>query len=435
MEHQYPLTLLQFNELVGNVVSTAFSRKRFWITAEVSSLSENRGHCYIDLVQKASAGDSQLLARARAIIWRDKWLLLRTYFERVTQTPLSPGMQVLVEATPSLSALYGYSITITDIDPSYTLGDLARRRQEILRTLQAEGVLNLNKQLPLPRLLQRIAIISSPNAAGYQDFCRQLADNPYGLAFHTQLFHAVLQGNQVEPTVIAALDTIASQRTQWDAVVILRGGGATIDLAGFDTLSLAEHVANFPLPIITGIGHERDDTIIDLIAHTRVKTPTAAAEFLITHQKRELELLHTLADTLRSHTLATLLRQHNRLARLTQRIPALLADLNTRQRLTLNRLLQTAHHAAARHITAQQTQLNNLNQRTRWAITQWLNKQKNQLDRAQTITHNADPQHLLRLGYSITRRNGHALTDTTTLQPGDQITTTLANGNIQSTVK
>lgn len=434
MEQHKPLTLLQLNKLVAEAIQASLGRKRLWLTAEVSSLSENGGHCYMDLVQKASEGDSQLVARARANVWRHIWRLVRPYFERVTGQRLAPGMQVLLEVTPTLHPQYGYSLNVTNIDPTYSLGELARRRQQILRILDEEGVLNQNKELPLPRLLQRIAIVSAVNAAGYQDFNRQLIDNPHGLAFRTRLFPAILQGERVEPTVIAALDTIAAERDDWDAVVIIRGGGATSDLGGFDTLALAEHVANFPLPIITGIGHERDDTIIDLVAHTRVKTPTAAAEFLITHQKHELDCLLDLTN--RIHTLArTILpEQHNRIARLTQLLPSLFAKRNTRERIAINQLLSTAQQAARQRLTVGRNQLDSLNRQTRWATTQWLYKRRSQLALAENTLHNADPQHLLRLGYSITRHNGHALTDITQLQPGDDITTTLANGSIHSTV-
>ena len=239
-----------------------------------------------------------MVAKARAQVWANRWAFLKPMFEQTTGQTLSTGMQVLVQVEVTFHELYGYSLNITDIDPTYTLGDLARRRQEILRQLEEEGISTMNKELPLPRLLQRIAVISSATAAGYEDFHNQLIHNKRRLSFKTKLFQATMQGNDVADSIISALNRIAKEIDEWDAVVIIRGGGATSDLQGFDSLELAENVAQFPLPVITGIGHERDDTIIDLIAHTRVKTPTAAAELLIHHQEEELDMLEDFAARL-----------------------------------------------------------------------------------------------------------------------------------------
>ena len=288
------------------------------------------GHCYIELVQKAERGNA-LVAKARGTIWASIYNMLRPYFENATGQRFAAGINVLMQVTVDYHEQYGLSLTVHDIDPTYTLGDMARRRREILQQLEAEGVLTLNKELHMPLLPQRIAVISAAGAAGYGDFCDQLMNNPYGFAFYPRLFPAVMQGDKVESSIIAALDTIAAERDHWDVVVIIRGGGATSDLSGFDTYPLAANCAQFPLPIITGIGHERDDTVLDTVAHTRVKTPTAAAEYLIgaladaaAHHEALVHRL-TMGLTQRLH------REEQRLQQLTTRLPAGFAIMQAKQ--------------------------------------------------------------------------------------------------------
>ena len=412
MEHQ-PLTLVQLNQLVADAIHAATPSEGYWLTAEISELHVNHGHCYLSFVQKSDTDDNHLLAKADGHIWARTWKLLGAYFQRQTQRPLSAGMQVLVRVVPTFHTLYGYALNVLDIDPVYTLGDMARHRQEILQKLQEEGIAELNKQLPLPRLLQRIAIISAPTAAGYQDFYRQLHDNTYGFAFRTQLFPAILQGDQVEASVFAALSAIADESEQWDAVVIIRGGGATTDLSGFDTLLLAEAVAQFPLPVITGIGHERDDTLIDLVAHTRVKTPTAAAEFILLHQANEYALLTTLSRRLTAGMGEHIFHARTHLLQLTSKLPSLAMGRTTSGHLTLERLSHQLHTT----------------------MLQQIERGRHQLAVVDSKVKSADPVRLLRLGYSITRLDGHALTSVASLRPGQQLTTTLADGTLTSVVQ
>lgn len=406
----HSLTLYELNTHVRSVVEEHFD-DTLWLRAELAEARESRGHCYLEFIQKADDGNA-IIARARGQVWANTWNILRPHFEQTTGQPLTAGMQVLVEVRVTFHELYGYSLNVVDIDPTYTLGDIARRRQEILRKLEEEGVLNMNKELPLPRLLQRIAVISSASAAGYQDFCNQLEQNAYGLAFHTRLFPAIMQGDAVERSIISALNTIAEHLDAWDCVVIIRGGGAAADLNGFDTLALAENVAQFPLPIITGIGHERDDTVLDLISHTRVKTPTAAAEFLIQHQLEELTLLNTLADRITRYTTELLRTEQLRLQRIAQQLPSLFALRKSQEEQGLQLLWQRATHATATLLTQQQ----------------------HRLALAETKLKSASPEQILRLGFSITRLNGHAITDATKAQPGDTLTTTLAHGTLTSTI-
>ena len=274
------LTLFELNVLVKKSITQCLPDD-YWVQAEISDVRFNMtGHCYLEFVQKAPGGNN-LIAKARGVIWCDTLQLLKPYFEETTGQVFVAGIKVLVKVTVEFHELYGYSLTVRDIDPTYTVGDMVRRRKEILSQLQAEGVLTLNKELEMPLPPQRIAVISSATAAGYGDFSHQLSSNSHGYYFHTELFPAVMQGNQVEESVIGALDAIMGRLDDFDVVVIIRGGGATSDLSGFDTYMLAAACAQFPLPIITGIGHERDDTVLDAVSHTRVKTPTAAAELLI----------------------------------------------------------------------------------------------------------------------------------------------------------
>ena len=293
------MTLFELNCTVRGVLRETL-RQAVWVVAEVSDLRvASNGHCYLELVQKDGQSGS-LVAKARATIWRSRYFALSQDFSRLTGQSLQSGLKIMVRVSVVFHELYGYSLDISDIDPSYTLGDIQAQRRAIIARLEAEGVMHLNRGLPLPRLLRRVAVVSSETAAGYGDFCNQLAQS--GFAFELKLFPAVMQGDRVEESIIAALDAIAAEAGRWDVVAIIRGGGATTDLHGFDTYLLAANVAQFPLPVLTGIGHERDETILDLVAHKRLKTPTAVAAFLVESRQAEAAVLQALAQRL--HTAA-----------------------------------------------------------------------------------------------------------------------------------
>ena len=296
-------SLFELNRLVRETIECEMPDE-YWVEAELSECRETRGHCYMELIEKDEKTATPI-AKASAKCWASKWMLVRPYFERTTGQRLVAGMKVLLKVYPQFHEAFGFSWIVTDIDPTYTLGDMARKRQEIIRQLKEEGVFDLQKELSLPLFCQRIAVISSETAAGYGDFCNQLSDNPYGFQFQTWLFPATMQGEGVEQSIISALEKIYSisslhspLSTKFDCVVIIRGGGATSDMSGFDTLALAENVANFPLPIITGIGHERDESILDMVSHMRVKTPTAAAALLIDHLKQVLDTINNSQNTI-----------------------------------------------------------------------------------------------------------------------------------------
>ena len=384
----------------------------YWVQAELSEVREAyNGHCYIELVQKAEQGNA-LVAKARGTIWANVYKMLRPYFEQATGQRFGAGIKVLMQVSVEYHEQYGLSLTVHDIDPTYTLGDMARRRREILQQLEEEGVLTLNKELSMPILPQRVAVISAAGAAGYGDFCDQLSSNPYGFVFYPKLFPAVMQGDRVEETIIAALDKIAAEQEAWDVVVIIRGGGATSDLSGFDTYDLAANCAQFPLPIITGIGHERDDTVLDAVAHTRVKTPTAAAEYLVAAFVETATRLDELTSSLVAGIIDRIHHEERRVESIAQRIPSLFSLIYTRG---MHRLEQI------------ETQITTALQRS-------LVEQQHRLALIEKIVEGASPQQILQRGYSITRCEGRVVRDAANLPEGSVLTTTLAEGEVTSVV-
>ncbi len=425
------MTLYELNGLVRQTLELTLDEE-YWVQAEIAELRVNR-HCYMELVQKEARGGG-IVAKARAQVWANRWAFIKPMFEQVTGQTLAAGMQVMLKVEVTFHELYGYSLNVTDIDPTYTLGDLARHRQEILRQLAEEGIDTMNKELPLPRLLQRIAVISSASAAGYGDFCNQLNNNQRGLAFKTKLFQAVMQGNEVENSVVDALNRIAARLDEWDVVVIIRGGGATSDLQGFDSLLLAENVAQFPLPIITGIGHERDDTVIDLIAHTRVKTPTAAAEFLIHHQEQELDILEDLSARLTDHISQLLYDETTRLKMLAGKIPMLFSTVKAREEVRLHRLSASMANSSVQHLEQAKGRVELMNQQLSLYTSTLLQGERKHIELMESKLQSAHPNRILQLGFSITRVGGKALKDVDEVKEGDEIETTLASGTFKSTI-
>ena len=428
------ITLLELNGLVRQTLKQVFTTT-FWVQAELSDVrTASGGHCYLELVQKDPKGN-HLIAKARGIIWNRIWSGLRPYFEECTGQTFVSGIKVLVEVSVEFNELYGYSLIIQNIDPNYTLGDMVRKRREILQQLENEGVLTLNRELSLPVLLQRIAVVSSPTAAGYGDFCRQLEENPYGLVFYPHLFPAVMQGEQTEESILSALDCIASASDYFDIVVIIRGGGATSDLTGFDTYLLAAACAQFPLPVITGIGHERDDTVLDLVAHTRVKTPTAAAQFLITYQHANLQCLGDLSRRLNQITLNFLHEHTEKFRRLGDRVIRGIPERLLREQQYLIRLQQQLSQRATTAVSENLYQLVNLNRRMKHACEMEYATHTHRLQLLEQRLKAVDPDLLLQRGYSITLKEGGILTDASTLAPGDCIVTRMKGGIVKSKVQ
>jgi len=404
------LTLWELNRLVREAIEYEMPHE-YWVEAELSECRESRGHCYMELIQK-EAGNATPVAKASAKCWASRWMVVRTYFERTTGQRLSAGMKVLLKVYAQFHEAYGFSWIVTDIDPTYTLGDMARKRQEIIRQLKEEGVFDLQKELRLPLFCQRIAVISSETAAGYGDFCKQLADNTYGLKFRTQLFPAIMQGEGVEQSIIAALNRIYSDLPSFDCVVIIRGGGATSDMSGFDTLLLAENVANFPLPVITGIGHDRDESILDMVSHQRVKTPTAAAALLIDHLKRVIDTLDEAQARIARLSQQKILVLKAQLGTIAEIMPRLFSTVKTRQEAKLDALYSRLCQQTERRLLTEKHRLQLIGEKAK----------------------SLDPTLLLQRGYSITLKNGKAVRKASELKPGDLIETRLAQGKIKAEV-
>ena len=396
----------------------------------------------MSLIQKDERGSTPV-AKADARCWASKWMLIRPYFERTTGQPLRPGIKVLLKVYAQFHEAYGFSWIVTDIDPTYTLGDMARKRQEIIRQLKEEGVFDLQKELDLPVFCQRIAVISSETAAGYGDFCHQLSDNPYGFHFDVQLFPAIMQGEGVEQSIINALERIYSRSVEcgvrsengFDCVVIIRGGGATSDMSGFDTLELAENVANFPLPIITGIGHDRDESILDMVSHTRVKTPTAAATLLIDHLKAVLDTIEGAQSLITHYAQQKLSSLHSQLATIQEILPKLFSTVKIRQEACLDTYYQRIAHHMGLKLSTLNSQLSTLESRIPLVLERRLISERHKLELFDEKLRALDPALLLKRGYSITLKDGKAVRDAQALQKGDEIETRLANGTIHSTVK
>jgi len=472
------LSLFELQRQVKSSLDDTFSMP-VWVKAEISEMTVNRsGHCYLDLVE-TEAGTDNVIARCRATIWSYTFRMLKPYFETTTGQTFSEGLKVLLQAKIEYHEVFGFSLNIRDIDPVYTLGDLARQRREIIRRLQEDGVFEMNKDLELPLVPQRIAVISSPTAAGLQDFLDQLHNNPYQFVFYTKLFPAVMQGSDAPKSIMNALDLIYEYEDYFDAIVIIRGGGAQLDLACFDQYELAFTVAQFPLPVITGIGHDKDDTVIDMVAHTRMKTPTAVAEFLIagalqfSQELNELEKhfmdlitdqlddhknrLNDAADQLKLLVNQMIVSQQNRLniasIQLANRTETFLKD----QQLALKQLMTETKNQTNRFVTRQNHLLDRSGNKLNFIFREQVLKNKNllnqfkhlikirSLETIRTEKKNlnliqeklrlVDPQNIIKRGYSLTMLNGKIVKSINQVKEGDLLETRLSDGTVESTVE
>lgn len=403
------ITLSQLTTQIQETIRREFNRP-VWIRAEISECRENNGHCYLELIEKDENTDS-VVAKSRATIWSSTYRMLKPYFEGTTGQSLRSGISVLVMIMVDFSGQYGFNLTIRDIDPTFTLGEMAIRRLEIIRQLESDGVMEMNKRISLPVLPQRIAVISSATAAGYDDFCNQLRS--YSYAFYTKLFPATMQGELAEMSIIKALEKIYSFATYFDVVVIIRGGGATTDLACFDNYNLALNCAQFPLPIITGIGHTRDVSVLDMVAHKSVKTPTAVAEFLVNVLTEKEDYVNELGHDIWSET-------KNKLDKTKQQLEVIRYKI---RQGTKSDLIKRSYHLEKIKI-----QLRNY-------VKAFVVSNQNQL---QIIEHKImvhSPSYLLKHGFSITVVNGKRITSVASISKGDQVKTYLRDGSFDSEVK
>lgn len=429
-----PLSLREYAQRIAMAVTAAPGLNDVWVVAETSDLRLSGGHCYMELVEKDDGG--QTLARLRANIWASSWSKISRAFQAATGTPLASGMKILARMSANYHPAYGLSVLISAIDPSYTLGEAVRRRNEIIARLQAQGLLDLNRsrRWPIPTL--RMAVISAAGAAGYGDFVNQLYSNPFRLAFKTTLFPAVMQGDRTVPTVSAALDQIAARADEFDGVVIIRGGGSTSDLAAFDNYDLAAQVARFPLPVIVGIGHERDITVLDYVANMRVKTPTAAAEWLIGRGKALLESLDKAATLIANAVGDRVSGSREQLARLAATIPGAVEGRLMRERTRIERAMMSLAGLSASAIAPAVLRLDNLASILQTAVHTRLTRSAERLDALQVMVGMLSPDAVLARGFSLTMTaDGHAVTDAAAVAPGTTLTTRLAKGTVTSVTK
>ena len=450
-----PLSLFELLNNVKTELKTAFQTP-VWVVAEIIELNQNRmGHCYLELAEKYPDSD-RMIAKTKATIWAGVYARLAPYFESVTGEQLRVGMKVLVRVTVEMHELYSFSLNVLDIDAQYTLGDIAQQRAKIIAQLTADGVIDMNKQLELPLVVQRIAVISSDSAAGWGDFKNQLDDNDYGYKFETELFMALMQGDGAPASIIAALNAIFNRIDDFDAVAILRGGGSKSDLSCFDNYELAYNAAQFPLPIITGIGHERDDSVLDLVANTRLKTPTALAAFII---DRAVDFEHYIDEKCSAAIAAAaeiiddnIHRIENSQHRLVLAVRATvgrcqeqLSNTNIMVHNAVRRYfdLRTAQIASFEQkikllpqirMAAGQSNLAHLEQRLKTSLNTFLEAKQRQLERFELVSRQADPQNVLKRGYSIVRSKGKAVTSPEQVKAGESLSIQTAGGEINSVV-
>jgi exodeoxyribonuclease VII large subunit len=406
------LSLSDINFLVKEAIRGNLP-DQYWIRAEISEMKINAsGHCYLEFVEK-DPHSGYLSAKAQGRIWANTFRMLRPYFENETGQSFRAGLKVLVKVSVDFHEVYGYSLTVSDIDPAFTMGDMMQQRAAVIKQLEADGVLTLNKELELSLLPKRIAVISSKTASGYEDFMNQLKLNGAEFNFKVKLFPALMQGSQTEESVISALNNIYEVYEQYDAVVIIRGGGAVSDLSCFDSYLLVACCAQFPIPIITGIGHEKDNSVTDIVAHTRVKTPTAAAEFLINRMKDAEENVFFIENAIIQKVSGLLLTEKNRLLSIASQFPILVMQLHAKSISRLEKTEQAIYSSAVNLLT----------------------QQKHKLQLFEQIVSSESPEKILKKGYTITVKDGKIIKNSAQLKKGEQITTRFADGNIESIVK
>ena len=428
-----PLSLHELTRRIADVVNTSFAEP-LWVVAELSDVRvAANGHCYMTLIEKEPHRGTTL-ASVRGMIWSNRWWLLRDSFEEQTGQPFATGLKVMILVQVTMHEQYGLRLNILDIDPTYTLGEMARRRMEILRQLKEDGIIDMNRELPFPTLPQRIAIISAEGAAGYGDFVKQLSNNAYDLKFYTHLFPATMQGQQTEPSVIAALNRINEVEDLFDVVVIIRGGGATVELASFDSYLLASYVAQFPLPVIVGIGHDRDETVLDHVAHTSVKTPTAAAALLIDTLYLQMQKILDLQEEIKDQLQQRMDFERQRLQRMGNAVRNTHVML-TQQISRLDIISQKIQSAAQQLLSNGNNTLDTYRQAIQMLSRQRIQREKDRLEFIDRTIQLSQPDNILKRGFSITRLDGHAIKSASSVPPSSTLTIQTADGTLTAQSK
>ena len=403
------ITLSELQRLVKQTLHERFALP-LWVSAEISEIKVNySGHCYLELVEKG--GDNGVpLAQSRAVVWRSAYPRIAGYFEAETGRKLAAGIRILARVTVNYHELYGFSLQITDIDPSYTLGEMERQRQQTVARLKADGVWEMNRELPMPPVVQRVAVVSSVNAAGYRDFCKELGESPY--RFHLTLFDAFMQGEAAEESIVEALCAVADRMAEFDVAVVIRGGGSASDLNCFNAYRLCSYVAQFPLPVLTGIGHDKDTSVADMVAHTALKTPTAVAGWLVERMAETDGWLDCAALQLNDMTKAAMHASEVRLERLSGEVRRLSGELLTRQTLRLEHFTELLPDAARDFLARQGVRLGN----------------------AAELIAGRSPERILRLGFAVLRAGGRAVTSAGSVAEGEQVEIEVSDGKIDATV-
>ncbi len=448
-------SLLEFNNLIKETIKNNFV-DYISITAEINNITVNRtGHCYLELIQKDEFSD-KILAKTRATIWAPNYRMLAPYFESVTGKPLSEGIKILFKADVNFHEVFGFSINIIDIDPNYTLGDIERQKQETIKTLEQDGVIEMNKELEIQPIIKKIAIISSNTAAGYEDFINQLENNPYNFKFHYKLFEAYMQGNKAEDSIIEAFNRIFEYSDFFDVLILIRGGGAKSDLTVFDSYNIAYYITQFPIPVITGIGHERDNSIADIVANTSVKTPTAAAEFIVNNNNNFKEYLFELAENIKYNTEEIIDNENIYIEKTLTKFINLSENIISENKYFITQLANNFKSGISlisekelnklnnigiktKYISElfNSSRLNNLNRLTR-RITNisnnYLIAKNNEINIAEIKLESNNPDKLLQKGYSYITINNKIIKSIDKIKKGDKITNKLKDGEVNSIV-
>ena len=430
-------TSLSLSQLLGQVEQTL--KREFsapvWIVAEILELNVNRtGHCYMELIEKSQNNDT-ILAKARATIWASKFGMLKPFFETSAGMPLKSGIKILCRASVGYHKVYGFSINITDIDPAYTLGDLALKKQELIKRLRNEGVMEMNKEIPFPTVPQHIAVISSETAAGYGDFIDSIKENSQRYHIHTRLFPAAMQGDDAPASIMRAMDAVHSSEESFDCMVIIRGGGSRADLECFNNYDLAYYITQFPIPVITGIGHERDESVADLVASFGLKTPTAVAEFLVEKILSFEFNLSAYRDRLSSLVARTVNLEQMRLGRLAGDLTHLSGGYLLRQRDRCERLADKLTHLSLGFVKRQQERLERSEERVNRGTRARLAREKEGLDYMEKKKELVNPLNVLKRGYSMTLHRGKVISGIEDIESDDMLETRLYNGTVLSKVE
>jgi exodeoxyribonuclease VII large subunit len=435
-EEQYSgipvFTLSELNTAIKATLELAFPES-VWVVAEISEIRHNsKGHCYLELVERE---EEETIAQIRANIWAYTFRNLASKFEKTTGENLKQGMKVLLQVHVTFHEVYGLSLNVKDIDPTYSLGEMARKKREVIERLTKEGLIDMNKQIPLPLVPQRIAVISSATAAGYGDFIDHIDDNPYGYKIFYKLYQSLMQGQEAEASIIAALKQIRGHIKLHNAVVIIRGGGSQIDLSCFDTYSLAVEVAKFPLPVITGIGHERDDTVVDMVAHTKLKTPTAVAEFLISGMNSFEGRLLDAQSTLVNRAKELLREENHRLQYLIQQFRHIVRDGFNSEMNRIETALHRLIHGTTQIIDGNNNKLKLDVNRLFSGLKIVFQEHKNKIKHFDQAIRLLDPINVLKRGYSVTYLSEKVIKDSSELQTGDIIRSKVFKGTVNSKVE